>query len=490
MVGVAANSIAHDLGPELLIELVGLGEPLIRPYLHLPTVAGLGLGDDVPKERKPRPQPPGVRVHVKPFERAITPDDPRIILDAREFSGARDRLGKDVERPRSDGEALILGQPKAMRCRKMGGEVIEIGVILLRVPCKTVFVINGGDDGHGMDFVTEFEGAEAEHRNHCRLRVMPQSRAIVFSGPEQVEVLPVEIPEPGPGQLLVRTELSQISAGTEMRCLRGDQPGMTDWGFIPGYIATGEVVAVGLECHTPLGTRVTHAGTTASDRPRLWGGQCGLALVSESEAIPVGTVPLDRVGLCHLGAIARRGVLACGQVESRRVAVIGLGPIGQWSARLFAAAGAHVTGCDLDPRRRSALERDGISTRIDPGPDFEIVVEATGNPAGPRWALEWLRPLGWDEVPAPGARQIVIQASYPGDISVPYQEAFSFEARIHIPRHRTNDDLRAVMDLVGKGGVATDGIAPTVFSVGDAPGVYRRLLDRDPELLSVAFDWR
>ncbi len=319
---------------------------------------------------------------------------------------------------------------------------------------------------------------------------MPQSRAIVFLGPKQVEVLPVEIPAPGPGQLLVRTELSQISAGTEMRCLRGDQPGLTNWGFIPGYIATGEVVAVGPDCHTPIGTRVTHGGTVASDRPRLWGGQSGLALVTEKDAVSTGSVALDRIGICHLGAIARRGVLACGNVEGQRVAVIGLGPIGQWSARLFAAAGAQVTGCDLDPRRRSALERDGISTQIDPDPDFEIVVEATGNPAGPRWALEWLRPVGWDAVPAPGARQIVIQASYPGDFALPYQEAFSFEARIHLPRHRTNEDLRAVMDWVGKERVATEGIAPTVFPVEEAPGVYRRLLEGDPELLSVAFDWR
>ena len=43
----------------------------------------------------------------------------------------------------------------------------------------------------------------------------------MFLAPRRVELAPVDVPEPGPGQVLVRTLRSGISTGTELLCYRG-----------------------------------------------------------------------------------------------------------------------------------------------------------------------------------------------------------------------------------------------------------------------------
>ena len=84
-------------------------------------------------------------------------------------------------------------------------------------------------------------------------------RALVFTAPGQVEVIEEELPPPGPGQLLVRTRVSAISAGTELLAYRGQLPadlaldetlpalagGSFRYPFRYGYASVGEVAEVG-----------------------------------------------------------------------------------------------------------------------------------------------------------------------------------------------------------------------------------------------------
>src|SRR5438309_468942 len=50
-----------------------------------------------------------------------------------------------------------------------------------------------------------------------------KARAVEFAAPRSVRVIDLDVPdEPGPGEVLVRTELSGISGGTEMLAYRGE----------------------------------------------------------------------------------------------------------------------------------------------------------------------------------------------------------------------------------------------------------------------------
>src|SRR5919206_119422 len=79
--------------------------------------------------------------------------------------------------------------------------------------------------------------------------------ALRFVAPRRVELGPVAVPEPADGQLLVRTEFSGISGGTEMLAYRGeidpDLPldetigalaGSFTYPFRYGYSAVGRVL--------------------------------------------------------------------------------------------------------------------------------------------------------------------------------------------------------------------------------------------------------
>jgi 2-desacetyl-2-hydroxyethyl bacteriochlorophyllide A dehydrogenase len=83
-------------------------------------------------------------------------------------------------------------------------------------------------------------------------------RTLIFSGPREVRIEISPVPEPAPGQLLVQTDVSSISAGTEMLVYRDEFPrdlsvdatieGLSNTFSYPlqyGYAAVGHVVATG-----------------------------------------------------------------------------------------------------------------------------------------------------------------------------------------------------------------------------------------------------
>src|SRR3954467_7110790 len=108
----------------------------------------------------------------------------------------------------------------------------------------------------------------------------------VITKPFAADVREVDLPDPAPNQILVATEVSAVSAGTELAVYTGthqwlQDPNLPDWKFPfrSGYSAAGTVVAVrarGVGCQP--GARVSYPGNHAShelltvghERGRLW----------------------------------------------------------------------------------------------------------------------------------------------------------------------------------------------------------------------------
>src|SRR5262245_34630676 len=68
-------------------------------------------------------------------------------------------------------------------------------------------------------------------------------RRLVFGGESMVEIEPFPVPEPGPGQVLVRVSRSQISAGSEKNGLVASS--RPDARRPMGYTTVGRVQSVG-----------------------------------------------------------------------------------------------------------------------------------------------------------------------------------------------------------------------------------------------------
>lgn len=326
-----------------------------------------------------------------------------------------------------------------------------------------------------------------------------KARAIVFEGVGRVALRPVEIPEPGAGEVLIAAEYTVISPGTELRCLAGKQAGAV-FPFIPGYSLVGRVVARGSGSVLPIGTRVYCSGTARADVARTWGGQTSHAVQSESEVYPVaeGTDPAQAV-LAHLAAIAYRGVRLSRPAPHETVAVIGLGAIGSLSARLFAATGARVVASDLSPFRVSLARQAGIEAFVPEGglaEDFakklpggaDVVVDATGHEAVLPQSLAVAKDKPWNDDAELGPR-VVVQGSYPDSFRVPYMAAFMKELSLLFPRDTQPRDVRAVLDLIARGRLPLDGIVSDVRRPEAAPETYAELTDPGAKILTAAFRW-
>jgi 2-desacetyl-2-hydroxyethyl bacteriochlorophyllide A dehydrogenase len=225
---------------------------------------------------------------------------------------------------------------------------------------------------------------------------MRATQAVIVE-PYRVEVREVELPPPAADQILVATEASAVSAGTELAVYTGTHqwlkdPNLPDWKFPfrPGYSAAGTVAAVGSAVTVwKPGDRVSYPGNHASaelltlghERGRLW------RLPPGSTADTAALACVARYGM---GAAIRAGITL-----GRSAAVLGLGVIGQFALRSLLAAGAHpVVGIDAVRMRREAARAAGADHVIDPSAgdarqqlaDFlgtrgaEVVADATGVP--------------------------------------------------------------------------------------------------------------
>ena len=327
-----------------------------------------------------------------------------------------------------------------------------------------------------------------------------QSQAILFHGVNQVTSAAVEIPDPGPGEVLIATKFSVISPGTELRCLAGKQPGPAPWPFIPGYSLSGHIVACGAGVDLAPGTAVFCTGTRRASTNLMWGGHVAHAVAPASTIFPLPDgVNLTAAAALHLAAIAYHGLRLARPLLHEKVVVLGLGAIGQIAARLFTAAGADVLAADLSAVRVALASQAGVRAFAPVGPvaaavrarlpeGADIVVDATGAAPVLPAAIEIARELSWDDSPTLGAR-IIVQGSYPDDISIPYQAAFHKEAQIMVPRDMQPRDVRAALDLLLRDRLQLDDLIGAIVSPADAPTIYAQLETRAGAPVTAAFQW-
>jgi 2-desacetyl-2-hydroxyethyl bacteriochlorophyllide A dehydrogenase len=229
---------------------------------------------------------------------------------------------------------------------------------------------------------------------------MMRGTRAVMPEPYKVTFEEFDVPSPGKGQILVQTEASAVSAGTELAIYTGIHQWLADpkrawpkFPFVPGYSGVGHVVAVGegVGAHggVPLreGDRVvwstrheTH-GLVSAD------GQSPLHPIASHVAAPAAACAV-------LARFPMTALVQSGQILGQSVAVMGLGTIGQIATRLFAASGAYpIIGIDPVAYRREVAARTPSVDTLDPtqgdlgealretrGALPDIVVDATGAP--------------------------------------------------------------------------------------------------------------
>jgi 2-desacetyl-2-hydroxyethyl bacteriochlorophyllide A dehydrogenase len=225
-----------------------------------------------------------------------------------------------------------------------------------------------------------------------------QARRLLFIAPRRVELAPVDVPEPGPGRLLVRTVHSGISTGTELLCYRG----LLD----PDLALDERIGSLGGSFRYPFPYGYSCVGVVERSTGPISRGTLVFAfhphqdlfVVPESDVVvlPEGTDPRTAT-LFPLVETGLQVSLDAGQVAHETVVVLGLGPVGVLTALLLQRAGATVLAADPLAERRElglslgipAAAPEELPSRLPTG-GVPLLVELSGAPAALADALPLL----------------------------------------------------------------------------------------------------
>ncbi|MBZ6257687.1 zinc-binding alcohol dehydrogenase [Streptomyces olivaceus] len=245
-----------------------------------------------------------------------------------------------------------------------------------------------------------------------------RARAFWVEAPGEGAIREVELPVPGPDDVLVRALFTGVSRGTEtlvfggrvpgnqyaaMRApfQEGDFPGPVKYGYLGvGVVEEGPQRLVGrtVFCLHPHQTRYVVPAASVTPVP---------------DAVPAG-----RAVLAGTVETAVNALWDAAPLLGDRVAVVGGGMVGCSVAALLARfPGVRVQLIDADPAREEVADALGVDFALpgDAHGDRDLVVHASATEQGLARSLELLRPEG-----------TVLELSWYGDrrVALPLGEAF------------------------------------------------------------------
>lgn len=195
---------------------------------------------------------------------------------------------------------------------------------------------------------------------------------------------------PGPGDVLVRTERSLVSPGTERAIFLDAANAGGRFPMTPGYSAVGRILAVGSQV----------SGLAAGDRVVTSMGHASLGVIRATRAFNVPDDVSDDDACFHsLALIALAGIYRATPLAGETIAVVGRGLVGLLVLKLLRAAGGfHVLSLARTSRNAELARACGADDvrQVDAmnGLSADAVIDATGSPAALANAVLGVRPGG------------------------------------------------------------------------------------------------
>lgn len=308
-----------------------------------------------------------------------------------------------------------------------------------------------------------------------------------------------ESPSLEAGEIRVGVACSGVSPGTESRCFSWEQPGTPREGFIPGYQCVGRVVESASDLYRE-GDLVFCTGGGRGALPRMWGAHSSELVIPATNAYRLPPhAPARLSAVAKLAAIARHGVRLAAPSPLERIAVVGLGPVGFFSASILHALGFHPVAFDLSARRCELFAAlGGRAVSVDPAAPLaeqiraeicpDVLIDATGAAALLDELISAGPELPWGENARSGLR-LVVQGSYPGEVRFDYDTAFTREVSLLFPRDNTPADLREVLGWMACGMLRLPDGALGTARPDDAQSVYESFRPARDLPLTHVFDW-
>lgn len=332
-------------------------------------------------------------------------------------------------------------------------------------------------------------------------------RQIIFPQPNRAELIEVEKAPQTPHDVVVKTEVSTISPGTERANITGDANvagrNAPDVSFprSSGYNSAGVVVAVGEAVKSVApGDRVVV----------YWGKHQDYNIVPEEQVVKMpDEVSFEEGALSFIATFPLAAIRKCRLEIGEPAMVMGLGLLGQLAIRLLRAAGAYpVIGVDPVASRREEAVQGGADYVFDPfeedfagkvkrvtGGGAKVCIEVTGVGAGMDGALDCMAKFG---------RMALLGCTRDKDFQIDYYRKVHCPGITLIGAHTNarpkveshpgwfthRDDINAVLKLQVGGRLDFKPMLTEKYSPAECAPVYERIIG-DRSFPTVAqFDWR
>ena len=322
------------------------------------------------------------------------------------------------------------------------------------------------------------------------------------------------IPNPAPGEVLIKNHYSVVSSGTELAAIEVANTSVTDkfqnssniekgldllkkegfravWNavfpknLLPiqlGYSAAGEVVKVG------KGVSGYHVG----DKVVSNGGHAEYVVVSENLCSRIDeNTDIKEAAFTVLGSIALHGIRLSDTTLGSKVVVIGLGVIGQLVCKLGEVQGSEVIGIDPDPERSKNKDNFFASADEVELRDVDtVIITAASSSSEPielatKIARNKAKIIVVGDIPLNISRndfyykelELVVSKSYgPGRYDKQY-EALGNDYPIEYVRWTENRNFEAFTKLLSQKQIHLLDLVSEEIAFDDAPSVYEKFDD-------------
>ena len=327
-----------------------------------------------------------------------------------------------------------------------------------------------------------------------------EGKRVVWPQRGQVEIEQFDVPDVGENQVLVKTDVSLISPGTERAFLLGLPNAAGSYPQRPGYSNVGEVIEIG--------SGVT--GIAVGDKVASAAGHSSHALLSANNAFKVPDGLKDELAVFfNLCAISLQGVRKARIELGEPALVMGQGLIGLLALQLAKLSGAlPAIAVDVAENRLKLSLECGADFALNPKDDeFEnklaevtqgagpsVVIESTGSAEPVNTALQL---AGW-------CGRVILLASTRGETkSVNFYRDVHKKGLSIIGAHNavrpsqnssaafwtSADDSRLTLSLLAHGRLVVDRLITHRFNSMQAGEAYKLLMDWSEELLGVILNW-
>lgn len=291
--------------------------------------------------------------------------------------------------------------------------------------------------------------------------------------PLQIEDRPV--PEPGPGQLLVRLEASGL-CHTDIHAANGDWPVKPMPPFVPGHEGVGIVTALGSgvdlrtvgdrvsiawlghacgSCRFCVDGRETLCEQQENSGYSIDGAYAEYAVVDARYAVPVpaGVEPFEAAPLSCAGVTSYKAVKVAHVLPGETLAVFGVGGLGHLAVQYARLVGAVVVAVDIDPDKLALATILGADHVVDAAQvDPVAAIEALG---GADVSLAFaVSPDSFQQAFASlnrGGRLVCVALPAEGTMTIPIFETVLKGISIIGSIVGTRQDLAEVFDLHARG---------------------------------------